>query len=564
VTPVRAAIYSPLPLARRPDFDLASELSKPSFTPARADAPALVGLVVAGAEPAATRAAAALVRLGDRAAIEARLAASGDAAVDDAARARLVGVLGAMARAGDGAALDGVIARMQDPAARVRRAAATALGKVGAHEGARAALLARWDAADAPPDERRALAEALGKVGGAAALARLRTIEAGGDAELARRRDRALLMADRASRRGEESAIDAAAPPPSPVAVTLGCRAGLAPLLAEELAALGLAPARRGDDVELLLAGPWSSLFTSRLWATAAVRIPLPLTPAAQGAPQGAPRSSAAARGDRVSDPDALAAAIAGAIAAPATRALLRAWTIGPIRWRLGFASGHKRAIVWRVARDVTSAAPELINDPTATTWDFLVGADLRSLELVPRRLADPRFSWRVAEVPAASHPTVAAALAWVGEARAADRVWDPFCGAGAELVERARCGPYRALHGSDVDDTALAAARANLDAAGVTAALARGDARTFAPGEVDLILTNPPLGSRVALDAAALLAAALPNLAGRLAPGGRLVWITPAPRRTEPVAEQCGLRRTRALTVDLGGVRGQLERWER
>src|SRR5690606_2413642 len=87
------------------------------------------------------------------------------------------------------------------------------------------------------------------------------------------------------------------------------------------------------------------------------------------------------ARGDRVPDPEALAATIVRAIAAPETRALLRAWTIGPIRWRLGFASGHKRAIVWRVARDVTAAAPELINDPAATTWDFLVGADLRSLE---------------------------------------------------------------------------------------------------------------------------------------------------------------------------------------
>jgi tRNA G10 N-methylase Trm11 len=295
--------------------------------------------------------------------------------------------------------------------------------------------------------------------------------------------------------------------------------------------------------VELALAGPWASLFASRLWATAAVRFPLE---------------------PDLGDPDALAAALVREIAAPATRALLRAWTIGPIRWRLGFASGHKRAIVWRVARDVTAAAPELINDPAATTWDFLVGADLRSLELVPRRLEDPRFAWRVAEVPAASHPTVAAALAWVAEARAEDRVWDPFCGAGAELVERARRGPYRALHGSDVDEAALEAARANLAAAGLLAELARADARTHAPGEVDLILTNPPLGSRVRIDAAGLLADALPNLAGRLAPGGRLVWITPSPRRTGPVAERHGLRRTRALAVDLGGVRGQLERWDR
>jgi hypothetical protein len=543
----------------------------------------------------------ALARLRDRAAIEARLGAGGDAAArgdagiddavrgdagsddaargdagsddaarggagsDDAARARLVGVLGALARDGDGDALSGVIARMQAPSARVRRAAAAALGKLGAHAAARAALLARWDAGDVPPDERRALAEALGKVGGDEALVRLRALEPGGDAELARRRDRALLMADRTARRGEGSAIDTDAAPPSPVLVTLGCRTGLAPLLAEELQALGLGPARRGDAVEVTLAGPWRALFPSRLWATAAVRIPLELP---RGEPAGGAGRGKAERGgdrgDRVPDPDALAAAIVRAIAAPSTRALLRAWTSGPIRWRLGFATGHKRAIVWRVARDVTAAAPELVNDPASTTWDVLVAADLRALELVPRRLPDPRFAWRVAEVPAASHPTVAAALAWLAEARETDRVWDPFCGAGAELIERARRGPYRALHGSDLDEGALAAARANLEAAGIAASLARADARTHAPGEVDLILTNPPLGSRMQLDAAGLLEAALPNLAGRLAPGGRLVWITPAPRRTGPVAERCGLRRTRALAVDLGGVRGQLERWDR
>jgi hypothetical protein len=510
--------------------------------------------VVAGAEPAAARAATALARLRDRSALHAQLPTA-----DEGARARLVGVLGAMARAGDSDAADDVIARLADASARVRRAAATALGKLGGAaperaEAARAALLARWDAGDAPPDERRALAEALGKVGGDAALARLRGLEAGDDAELARRRDRALLMADRTARRGEDSAIAADVAPPTPVIVTLGCRTGLAPLLAEELAALGLAPARRGDEVEVALAGPWSTLFASRLWATAAVRLPL----------DGAPAGGARARADRVEDPDALAAAITRAIAAPATRALLRAWTLGPIRWRLGFANGHKRAIVWRVARDVTAAAPELINDPSATTWDFLVGDDLRSLALVPRRLADPRFAWRVAEVPAASHPTVAAALAWVAEARPADRVWDPFCGAGAELVERARRGPYRALAGSDLDPAALDAARANLAAAGVEATLARADARVHDPGAVDLLITNPPLGSRVQLDAAALLAGALPHLAGRLAPGGRLVWITPAPRRTGPVAEGLGLRRARSLAVDLGGVRGQLERWDR
>jgi tRNA G10 N-methylase Trm11 len=144
--------------------------------------------------------------------------------------------------------------------------------------------------------------------------------------------------------------------------------------------------------------------------------------------------------------------------------------------------------------------------------------------------------------------------------------VWDPFCGSGVELIERALRGPLRSLLGTDVDARALDAARANLAAAGVEATLGGADARhaPASPGQIDLIITNPPLGSRVRLDAAALLVAALPGLAQALAPRGRLVWITPAPHRTTPVAERLGLTRSRCHAVDLGGVRGQIERWDR
>jgi 16S rRNA G966 N2-methylase RsmD len=525
-------------VARPAIFDLAKALAKPSFTPGRSDAPALVELIVAGDEPTATRAAPALAGLGEigRAALAARFAGA-----DDGAKARLIAVLGLLARAGDGDARAQVIARTGDPATRVRRAAAVALGKLGGDD-ARRALLARWDAGDAAPDERRALAEALGKVGGDEALARLKALGASNDAELMRRRDRAVLMADRTARRDVVSVIAIDVAPPVPITLQLGCRPGLGALLGEELAALGIAAHPIGDrGAELRLDQPLASLFAARLWATAA--IPIPLVPAPAGE---------------------LAAAITRTIASPAMLALLHAWTRGPIRWRLGFSHGHKRAIVWRVARDVTAAVPALINDPTATTWDILVDDDARTLTLVPRRLEDPRFAYRVADVPAGSHPTVAAALAWLGEARAADRVWDPFCGSGVELVERARRGPARALVGTDLDGGALEAARQNLEAAGVHAELAVADARTHAPGPIDLILTNPPLGSRIQLDAVALLVAALPNFAHALAPRGRLVWITPSPRRTSPVAEQLGLARTRSFSVDLGGVRGQLERWDR
>jgi len=528
-------------VARPADFDLAKQLASPSFTPGARDAGALVELVVAGDEPAATRAGPALAKLGavGRTAITTRLAG---ATPDDGARARLIGALGLLARAGDADARTEVIAATGAPTARVRKAAAIALGKLGGDD-ARSALLARWDAGDAPPEERRALAEALGKVGGDEALARLKALATGDDAELVRRRDRAVLMAERTARRDESSVITGDVAPPAPITLQLGCRPGLGALLCEELAALGAVAIPIGDrGAELRLTAPLTTLFAARLWATLAIPVPL------------------AAGGD-------LAAAITRTITAPATLGLLRAWTRGPIRWRLGFEHGHKRAIVWRVARDVTAAVPALINDPTATTWDLLVDDEARTLALVPRRLDDPRFAYRVADLPAASHPTVAAALVWLAEPRASDRVWDPFCGSGVELVEYARRGPAASLLGSDLDPAALEAARANLAAADVRAELALADARSHAPGPpgaIDLIITNPPLGSRVQLDAAALLVAALPGFARALAPSGRLVWITPAPRKTTPVAEQLGLVRTRSLPVDLGGVRGQLERWQR
>ncbi len=535
-------------MARAENFHLAGALASPSFTPGQKDAAALVELVVAGEEPAAARAATALTKLAEagRKAIDARLAGGGPVGGDtaelgDAATMRLVAALGLLARAGDATARTALLERTRDVHVRVRRAAISALGKLGGDD-AIAAMIARWDASDVTPDERRTLAEALGKVGGDAAMTRLRALDPAADSELARRRDRALLMADRDAKRDTESSIatDIAPPNRMSLAVVLRCRAGLASLLADELRHLGMVPKpRRDDEVDVTLAGPWSTLYQSRLWVSAAIRFALP------------------AGKDLVER-------IASVVTSPAIIGLLKAWTRGPIRWRLGFAGGRKRAVVWDVAKAVTARAPELVNDPTQTTWDILVDDVEGTLDLVPRRAEDPRFAWRVAEIAAASHPTVAAALARVAGARDSDRVWDPFVGSASELIERARLGPFVTMLGSDLDDAALTAARANLAAAGVTAELVNADARTHEPGTVDLIITNPPLGSRVQLDAAALLVAALPHFAKLLSPGGRLVWITPAIRRTTPVAEQLGFKRTRSFPVDLGGVRGQLERWDR
>ncbi|HRC57124.1 MAG TPA: hypothetical protein PKU97_14420, partial [Kofleriaceae bacterium] len=64
--------------------------------------------------------------------------------------------------------------------------------------------------------------------------------------------------------------------------------------------------------------------------------------------------------------------------------------------------------------------------------------------------------------------------------------------------------------------------------------------------------------------DAGALLCEAARRFASALRPGGRLVWITPAPRRTTEAMERAGLALDRAFDVDLGGLKARLERWHK
>jgi hypothetical protein len=121
--------------------------------------------------------------------------------------------------------------------------------------------------------------------------------------------------------------------------------------------------------------------------------------------------------------------------------------------------------------------------------------------------------------------------------------VWDPFTGSGLELVERGLLGPYARLIGSDLDPKALATAAANLKSAGLERfELHAADATTFKPEGVTLIVSNPPMGRRVQRgDVAPLLGDFLASAGGLLQPGGRLVWISPLPRVTQPAARARG-----------------------
>lgn len=465
--------------------------------------------------------------------------------------ARLVGRLAATAPAA--AVLEArtwLVSALSDTDPKTRHTAARSLGKLRPTETAERkslehALLEAWDRGS--EEDRRALADALGKVGSKDARDRL-----AGAQDVGPRATRAALMIDREESREHPGAIDLTRAFDGPVAVRFHARVGLEAVVEAELGGAWRPRIAGPGIVDARLEGPLARATAIRT----ALNVGFPLDP--------------------VPVREELAEAIVRAIMEPRSLAILRAFAQGgggarpdapreqPIRFRLAWArGGHRRALAWRCAELIAAATSELVNDPRDSTWEVVVEDhdDRVAIELVPRGFLDERFAYRKATVSASSHPTIAAALVRLVPPRADDVVWDPFAGAGAELVERARLGPYRALIGSDIESEAIAAARTNLAAAGITGAtLTVADATTFDPGNVSVIVTNPPMGRRVQRGTHGdLLERFVDHAARVLVPGGVLVWAAPDPERLHKRAERAGLVLEHAFTVDMGGFPAEL-----
>jgi 23S rRNA G2445 N2-methylase RlmL len=140
------------------------------------------------------------------------------------------------------------------------------------------------------------------------------------------------------------------------------------------------------------------------------------------------------------------------------------------------------------------------------------------AVRLAPRPLH--RRSYRVVSRPAAPHPPLARALVVLAGAPLGARLADPFCGTGTIAIEAKLARPDLRVAASDVEPAAVAAARANSRAAGVSIGLAVADARGAAPSEC--VVSNPPWGRAVALRGGPVDPAAL------TLPGGRTVLLTP------------------------------------
>lgn len=503
-------------------------LEDPGFTPARRDIPALVAMLGEVPEALVPRIERALTEHPAEAAARVReglVAAQGD-------RSRVVHAAGRLAAAG-ALPWSALHATLDDADASVRRAGLMALAQSTDPE-TEPALLDAWSRmGDLPPP--RALFRALGRVGSARSLAALDAFETD-DPRLGEELSRARLMLQRRAGRDDVSAIDGAARAPGALAVDVACRPGLERVCADEFTDAFLPAVAGVGRVQVTLRGALDELARCRVMT--AFAFPLP---AGTGAD--------------------VAEVVADALASDEAYAILRAFTRGAIRYRIEWAdAGHRRGATWRCVSSVAARRPELVNDPRDATWDVIVHEQRERVRvsLRPRRWEDPRFTYRVADIPAASHPTVAAALASFAGVRPDDVVWDPFVGSGLELIERARRGPYVRMIGTDLDDAALDAARKNLAAAGVERVLLRkGDACVEAPDGVSLILSNPPHGHRAGFgrDPAALLTRFLPVAYRALRPGGRIVWLSPSPEETARVGRELGMTVRAGAAVDLGGI---------
>ena len=427
---------------------------------------------------------------------------------------------------------------LKDPDEKIRRYAMAALPKIGAEAPDEEALIELLQRENPAERERKYLARALDKIGGKATL------------DIADKLPVQTALKVKASIAREESPstirLDEKIEKVAGLQIQLRSRRGLEGFVRQELKsspkmrALFTVKSSRPGLVELTPLADFSlsDLLTLRCFGTLAFVL------------------------GKILRPDATP--IAKLLTASSH--LLQTLTQGSIRYRLEFPSlGHQRALVREIANRAYALCPDLLNDARSAPWaveihpydgQFLV-------ELRPRLSPDPRFSYRRLDVPAASHPPLAACMARLAGNSGSDVVWDPFCGSGLELIERGLLGGVRKLLGSDRSADAIDIAKSNLAAAAlrVEADFFHGDFREadLASNSISQIITNPPMGRRVPIpNLAGLIGDLLETSARVLQPGGVLVFANPLSIRPSDARLKLDMKQR----IDLGGFDVQLERY--
>ena len=168
--------------------------------------------------------------------------------------------------------------------------------------------------------------------------------------------------------------------------------------------------------------------------------------------------------------------------------------------------------------------------------WEVLI-------RTTPRPLA--ARSWRVCDRPGALNATIAAAMIDLSDPQSDDRFFNPMCGSGTLLIERALRGPAQVIGGCDIDPEALRCAQQNIAAADLADQVEAFEMDATAldiPDRVfDVICADLPWGqlSGSHVSNADLYPAALAEFARVAAPGCRLVALTHEVTLFESVLER-------------------------
>lgn len=450
-----------------------------------------------------------------------------------------------------------LVGLLKDPQEKIRRYAMNALPKLGAGSREEKAVLSLLQESKIER-EKTYLARALEKIGGEASLAALQQQDLAAQSEqklkanIARAQAPGLIRSDL-----RMESIQG-------IRIYLRCRRGLEQFVVEEVkersranpqdAKFRFRAVRRGlVEIVPVAAFCLEEIFAFRCFATAGIFIgQIPGDPGGEGEIE----------------------QMAEAITSKLSQSVLEAFTEGQPRYRLNFVKKvPPKSTVRRLAERIYTLRPSLLNDPRNALWSIdLYGTSQGiSIELRPRLAPDPRLYFRRGEIPAASHPPLAACMARLGGRRENEVVWDPFCGSGLELIERALLGGVCKVFGTDHSEHALKIARENFGAANIPLSLeatfAKCDFRDFngVPGlgenSVTLLVTNPPLGKRIPIPNLRGLIEDLFRVADRvLKPGGRLVFANPL-RMGSPIER---LKLQSSSVVDFGGFDCRLEMYRK
>lgn len=228
-----------------------------------------------------------------------------------------------------------------------------------------------------------------------------------------------------------------------------------------------------------------------------------------------------------------------------------------------------KRMGPWAFAEALTREQCGIISDGRDSHWQLrlLKHGSATLVAIVPKKIEDTRWTWRTSmaqELEGSSQSTIAAAIVALAAPRVGESVWDPFCGAGTELIVAGRQFPGKLkMFGTDINPSAIDAARDAAKKQGVAVELRQCDALTITE-KFSIILTNPPFGMRTARgEARGILESLFGKIRMRLNSGGRLVLLSHAPAGTAAWGKAAGLRLVESIPVKLGGMTCELQRFE-